>query len=161
MPAMNGVLPPVQHRHCPAPTDPDKVGALMRAIDGMEGRPVVVAAVRLAPRLFVRPGELRRMEWAEVDLAARRWVIPAGKMKMREELIVPLARQCVEILQGLYPVCGHSRYVFPSVRCNTRPISDMTVNAALRRLGFGSDEVTGHGFRAMARTLLDEVGIDT
>jgi integrase len=113
--------------------------------------------MKLAPLLFVRPGELRRAEWEEIDLDAALWSIPAEKMKTKEPHIVPLPRQAVEIFTELQELTGASRYVFPSVRSFARPISDNTVNAALRNLGYDRQTMTGHGFRAMARTILDEV----
>lgn len=108
--------------------------------------------------MFVRPGELRKAEWSEIDFGSAEWRIPAERMKMREAHIVPLSTQAVGILQELRPLTEHSRYVFPSIRTITRPMSDGTVNAALRRLGYDSDQHVGHGFRAMASTLLNEMG---
>jgi len=107
---------------------------------------------------FVRPGELRHAEWSEIDLDKAEWRIPAEKMKMREQHIVPLSRQAVAILRELHPLTGAGKYVFPSVRTSARPMSENTVNAALRRLGYAKDEMTGHGFRSMASTLLNEMG---
>ncbi|MFU8858390.1 MAG: tyrosine-type recombinase/integrase [Deferrisomatales bacterium] len=145
-------------KHHPSITDPKKVGELLRAIDGFEGTFVVRCALRLAPLVFVRPGELRRAEWAEVDLDAAEWHIPAEKMKAGGKHIVPLSRQAVAILRELHPLTGSGRYVFPSVRTGTRPMSENTVNVALRRLGYARDEMTGHGFRSIASTLLNEQG---
>jgi integrase len=130
---------------------------LLRAIDGYEGALITRCALRLAPLTFVRPGELRTAEWADVDLDAREWRIPAERMKMREGLIVPLSRQAVRVLEELKPATGRGLYLFPSVQSPRRPMSENTINGALRRLGYASDEMTGHGFRAMARTILDEV----
>lgn len=155
---LRGVLTPVKSKPHAAITDPAKMGDLLRALDGYAGQPVTAAALKLGPLLFVRPGELRRMEWAELDLDAAEWRIPAAKMKMREEHIVPLASQAVAILRDLQPLTGRSRYVFPSLRTADRPMSENTVNAALRRLGFDGDTMTGHGFRAMASTRLNELG---
>lgn len=155
--ALKGALPPRQSSHMSAMTDPNKVAGLLRAIDSYQGQYVTKCALQLAPLLFVRPGELRRMEWAEVDLDAAEWNIPAEKMKTREPHLVPLARQAVEILKGLKPLTGNGQYVFPNPRSVKRPMSDNGVLAALRRMGIGKEEMTGHGFRAMARTLLDEV----
>jgi integrase len=107
--------------------------------------------------VFVRPGELRQAEWAEIDFESAEWNIPAERMKMKEPHLVPLSSQAVAILQELQPLTGQSRYVFPSSRSFARPMSNNTINAALRHLGYGKDEMTGHGFRAMARTILDEV----
>lgn len=154
---LKGALPPAQKSHFPAITDPKEVAPLLRAIEGFQGTFVVRCALQLAPLLFVRPGELRHMEWQELDLDAEQWNIPPEKMKMKQAHIVPLPRQAAEILRQLKPLTGQGRYVFPSIRTNTRPMSDNTVNAALRRLGYTQDELTGHGFRAMARTILDEV----
>ncbi|HEX2753487.1 MAG TPA: site-specific integrase, partial [Alphaproteobacteria bacterium] len=122
-----------------------------------QGSLVTQSALRLAPLVFVRPGELRRAEWSEFDLTDKTWNIPADRMKMREAHLVPLSRQAVEILKELHPLTGRSRFVFPSARSNDRPMSDNAVLAALRRMGFSKDEMSGHGFRAMARTILDEV----
>lgn len=155
---LRGALAPVKSKPRAAITDPAKMGALLRALDGYAGQPMTAAALRLAPLLFVRPGELRRMEWAELDLDAKEWRIPAAKMKMREEHVVPLAGQAVAILRALHPLTGRGRYVFPSLRASDRPMSENTVNAALRRLGFDGNTMTGHGFRAMASTRLNELG---
>lgn len=154
---LRGALKPVVTEHLPAITDPSSVGKLMRAIELYEGFYSVVGALRLAPLVFVRPGELRAAEWAEIDLDAAEWRIPGEKMKMDADHIVPLARQAVEILRWMQPLSGHSQYVFPSIRSIKKPISDGAVNAALRIMGYAQDEVTGHGFRAMARTIMDEV----
>lgn len=143
-------------RHFAAIIDPKALGGLLRAMQGYDGTPIVRAALMLTPLLLVRPGELRRMEWAEVDLEAGLWTLPGEKMKMRAPHLVPLPAQAVAILKELEPWTGASRYVFPSERTNTRPLSENTVNAALRRLGYTKDEVTAHGFRATARTLMDE-----
>jgi len=154
---LRGALPPVQPKHMAAMTDPDKVTGLLRAIDGYQGSFVTKCALRLAPLLFVRPGELRHAEWAEIDLDAAEWNIPAEKMKTRQPHLVPLAEQAVAVLQELHPLTGTGRYVFPSARTPLRPMSNNAVLAALRRMGFQKDEMSGHGFRAMARTILDEV----
>lgn len=129
----------------------------MRAIDVYEGFYSVVGALRLAPLVFVRPVELRTAEWAEIDLEAGEWRIPGAKMKMGMDHVVPLARQSLEILRWLQPLSGHSKYVFPSMRSIKTPLSDGAVNAALRIMGYAQDAGTGHGFRAMARTIVDEV----
>jgi integrase len=115
-------------------------------------------ALKLAPLVFVRPGELRQAEWSEIGLDAVEWRIPARKMKMREPHFVPLSRQAAEILRELRPLTGSGQYVFPSIRTGQRPMSENTINGALRRLGYGNDEMTGHGFRAMASTCLNEQG---
>jgi integrase len=154
---LRGALPPVKPKHHSAITDPEKVAGLLRAIDGYQGALVTKCALRLAPLLFVRPGELRQAEWAEIDIEAAEWNIPTEKMKTRQPHLVPLASQAVEILRELYPLTGAGRYVFPSPRTSKRPMSNNGVLSALRRMGFEKDEMTGHGFRAMARTILDEV----
>lgn len=153
---LRGALPPVKQTHLAAITDPDKVGGLLRAIDDYAGSLVTKCALRLAPLVFVRPGELRNAEWAEVDLAGAEWNIPAEKMKMREPHLVPLSGQAVAILTELQALTGRSRYVFPSARSPKRPMSNNAVLSALRRMGFDKEEMSGHGFRAMARTILDE-----
>ncbi|RJQ76185.1 MAG: DUF4102 domain-containing protein [Desulfobacteraceae bacterium] len=154
---LRGALPPAKDGHFSAITSPEKVAELLRAIDGYQGGFVTKCALRLAPLLFVRPGELRHMEWVEIDLDAAEWNIPADKMKTRQPHLVPLARQAVEILRELKPLTGSGRYVFPNPRTAQRPMSDNGILAALRRMGFEKSEMTGHGFRAMARTMLDEV----
>ncbi|WP_449246910.1 tyrosine-type recombinase/integrase [Desulfarculus baarsii] len=155
---LRGAIPPSPTKHHPSITEPKAVCALLRAIDGYEGSLVVRCALRLAYLSFVRPGELRRAEWAEFDFEAAQWRIPAAKMKMREQHIVPLSRQALEALQELRPLTGDGRFVFPSERTKERPMSENTVNAALRRMGYGKGEMTGHGFRSMASTLLNEQG---
>jgi integrase len=160
-PDLRGALSPVVSKSRAAITDPAKVGDLLRSIDGYAGDFVTRCALRLAPLLFVRPGELRHAEWAELDFDAAEWRIPAGKMKMREEHIVPLPTQAVAILRELQPLTGsgaNDRFLFPSIRTRTEPMSENTVNAALRRMGFDKDTMTGHGFRAMASTRLNELG---
>lgn len=139
-------------------TEPKKIHELLRAIDDFEGTFIVKQALRLAPYVFVRPGELRRAEWEEIDFDAAAWIIPAEKMKMRRDHVIPLSRQALEILREIEPVTGHGKYVFPSVRTNARPMSENTINVALRRLGYSKDEMTGHGFRTMASTQLHETG---
>jgi integrase len=153
---LRGALKPPKVRHFPAITDPKRLGELLRAIDSFEGTPPVAIALKLAPLLFVRPGELRKMEWNEIDFKAKEWNIPATKMKMNQPHLVPLSRQAMELLKELEPLTGRWQYVFPSERSRRKPMSDNALNAALRRLGYSKDEVTTHGFRATARTLLDE-----
>jgi integrase len=138
--------------------DPVDIGALLRAIDGFDGQPTTRAALRLAPYLFVRPGELRQAEWTELDLDGAVWSLPAKKMKMRRPHRVPLARQPLAILRELREITGGGRWLFPSVRTSARPISENTLNAALRRLGYGTEEMCVHGFRGMASTRLNEMG---
>ena len=155
---IRGALTPAKHVRMATITDPKKIGELLRAIDGYEGTPVAKCALKLAPLVFVRPGELRHAEWAEIDLDKAEWRIPAEKMKMKDPHIVPLSTQAVEILNEIQPITGKGRYVFPSVRTNSRPMSENTILAALRRMGYAKEEMTGHGFRAMASTLLHEQG---
>jgi integrase len=162
-PDLRGALKPVLVKHMAAITDPKRVGELLRAIEDYKGMPVTRAALQLAPLVFVRPGELRKAEWQEFDLDAKQWRIPAARMKrtMQEKVsggdhVVPLSRQAMQVLSELQPLTGHGRYLFPSPRTGERPMSDNGVLAALRRMGFPKDEMTGHGFRAMARTLLAE-----
>lgn len=154
---LKGALVSVQTNHFAAITDPHQVAKLLVAIHGYSGHPYAAAALKLAPLVFVRPGELRSAEWCEIDLNAAEWRIPGHKMKMKNDHVVPLAIQAVEILRAVYPMSSHGKYVFPSIRTGDRCMSENTVNAALRGLGFGKDVMTGHGFRAMARTILDEV----
>lgn len=154
---LRGALAPVKQTHLAALTDPTAVAKLLRAIDGYAGGLITRCALRISPLVFVRPGELRTAEWGEFDLDKAEWNIPAAKMKMRVAHLVPLATQAVAILKEVQPLTSRSRYVFPSVRSGERPMSNNTVLAALRTMGYGTDEMTGHGFRAMARTILDEV----
>lgn len=153
---LRGALPPVKQTHLAAITDPDKVGGLLRAMDAYSGSFVTKCALRLAPLVFVRPGELRNAEWTEIDLDRAEWNIPAAKMKMREPHLVPLSTQAVAILSELHALTGRGQYVFPSARSPKRPMSNNAVLSALRRMGFVKQEMSGHGFRAMARTILDE-----
>jgi integrase len=153
---LRGALVAAKVKHHAAVLDPVALGGLLRAIDGFEGQPATQLALRLAPHVFVRPGELRQAEWAEFDLDASVWRIPSAKMKMAREHVVPLSRQASAILKEAIPLTGSGRYVFPSVRSLHRPMSENTVNAALRRLGYTTDEMTGHGFRSTASTLLNE-----
>ena len=155
---LRDALPPTKPKHMATITDPKKIGELLRAIDGYEGTPVAKCALKLAPLVFVRPGELRHAEWAEIDLDKAEWRIPAEKMKMKNPHIVPLSTQAVEILNEIQPITGEGRYVFPSIRTYSRPMSNNTVLAALRRMGYTKEEMSGHGFRAMASTVLHEQG---
>jgi integrase len=154
---LRGALAPVQVEHRAAVTDPKKLAGLLCVLDGYEGSLIVRCALRLAPLVFVRPGELRKAEWSEIDLDGAQWTIPAWRMKMRQTLTVPLSRQGVAIFRELQPVTGDGKYVFPSGRSSSRPMSDNAVLAAMRRCGIPKEEMTGHGFRATARTILDEV----
>ena len=155
---LRGALPPVKQNHFASITEPAAVGELLRAIDGFRGTFVVQCALRLAPLFFVRPGELRKAEWAHFDLDKAEWRYLASKTKT--EHLVPLASQAVAILHELHALTGHGRYVFPG-RDPQKPMSEAAVNAALRRMGYDTKtEITGHGFRAMARTILhEEIGI--
>lgn len=153
----SGALAPVTAVHHAAITNPADVARLMRAIAGYRGSTITRCALRLAPLVFVRPGELRHAEWAEIDLGAAEWNIPAGKMKMRVAHLVPLSSAAVAILRELEPLTSTARYVFPGVRDRERPMSENTIAAALRGMGFSQNEMSAHGFRAMARTILDEV----
>lgn len=155
---LRGALPPTKPKHMATITDPKKIGELLRAIDGYEGHLITRCALQLAPLVFVRPGELRQAEWAEIDLDGAEWKIPAEKMKMRTPHIVPLSRQSLGILREIEPLTGRDRYVFPSLRTAARPMSNNTILAALRRMGYAKDEMSGHGFRAMASTILHERG---
>jgi integrase len=152
---LRGALPSVKSVHFASVTDPKKVAELLRAMDGYEGTLAVSCALRLAPLVFVRPGELRQAEWADIDLDQAEWSYLVTKTDTRH--VVPLSSQAVAILQELQPVTGRGRYVFPSARSATRPMSENAVLAAMRRMGIRKEEMSGHGFRAMARTILDEV----
>lgn len=160
---LRDALSPVVVQHHAAITDPQKLGGLLRSFHDYTGLPVTCAALKLAPLVFLRPGELRQAEWAEFDLDAGLWTIPASRMKRLKQQkisgaphVVPLATQAVAILDELRPLTGRGRYVFPSPRTPERPMSENGVLSAMRRMGFGKDEMTGHGFRATARTLLVE-----
>lgn len=156
---LKDILPPEDVQHHSSVTDPKAVGGLLRAIEGFTGAFSTRCALRLAALVFVRPGELRHAEWSEFDFEAAEWRIPAGKMKMKEQHIVPLSLQAIALLREIQPLTGRGRYVFPSERGQARPMSENTVNAALRRLGYAKHEMTGHGFRSMASTLLHELGL--
>lgn len=156
--ALRGALSPVRAKHLPAITEPAAFGRLLVAIDGYEGHATTRWALQLAPLVFVRPGELRQAEWREFDFDEALWTIPAAKMKSSaQDHLVPLSAQALGILREAKLANGSARYVFPALTSGTRPMSDMTLNAALRRLGYAKDEVSVHGFRASARTMLDEV----
>jgi integrase len=155
---LRGAIAPVKHGRMATITEPKKIGELLRAVDGYEGTAVAKCALNLAPLVFVRPGELRHAEWSEIDLDKAEWRIPAEKMKMKSPHIVPLSKQAVTLLREIKPLTGQGRYVFPSIRTTERPMSENTILAALRRLGYTKDEMSGHGFRAMASTLLHEQG---
>ena len=155
--SLRGALKAAKARHHAAVTEPAKIGQLMRAIDGFNGQPVTHAALKLAPLVFVRPGELRAAEWGEIDLEATLWRIRPERMKMKAAHLVPLSSQAVAILRDLHALTGGGHHVFPGLRPN-RPMSENTINAALRALGYSGDEMTGHGFRSMAATRLNEMG---
>ena len=153
---LKGALIAPKVKHYAAIVEPPKVAELLRAIEGYEGQPAVGIALRLAPHVFVRPGELRSAEWSEFDMNAAVWTIPGEKMKMGRQHRVPLSRQSLALLGELRSVAGSSALLFPSVRAADRPISENTINAALRRLGYDKTQMTGHGLRAMASSLLNE-----
>ncbi|MDR1535786.1 MAG: tyrosine-type recombinase/integrase [Planctomycetota bacterium] len=156
---LRGALTPHKSEHHATITAPQEIGELLRAIDGYKGDFITACALKMAPLTFVRPGELRGAEWAEFDLEQAEWRIPAERMKMDDPHIVPLARQTLAIIHDLKKVTGGGKYLFPSARTDTRPMSDNTVNAALRRLGYTKEDLTGHGFRSMASTRLNEMNI--
>jgi integrase len=153
-----GALTAPTVKHFSAIIDPNEFGGLLRAIDGYQGDPSVMYALKLTPHVFQRPGELRQMEWAEVDFEKAVWTIPVAKMKMRQPHSVPLSRQAISILKAMRSLSGSGRYVFPSIRTRARPISDNTINAALRRMGYSKEQMTAHGFRTSASSLLNESG---
>jgi len=155
---LRGALTAPTVTHYGAVTDASRVGELLRAIDGYEGQGFTKLAMQIAPHVFVRPGELRHADWSEIDLDGALWIIPAEKMKMRKSHNVPLSGQAVTLFREVHAVTGPAGYVFPSIRTRTRPMSENTINAGLRRLGYASYEMTAHGFRAMASTLLNESG---
>lgn len=155
---LRGALSPTNETHHASITEPGAVGELLRTIDTYKGSIVTRCALKLAPLVFVRPGELRHAEWSEINFETKEWRIPAAKMKMRVQHIVPLSEQALAVLEEVKPLTGAGRYVFPGERTASRPMSENTVNAALRRLGYSRDELTGHGFRSMASTLLNEQG---
>jgi len=152
---LHGALPPVKGEHFASVTEPEKVADLLRAMDGYEGTLTVCCALRLAPLVFVRPGELRHAKWSDIDLDSAEWCYTVTKTDTRH--IVPLSKQAVAILRELHPLTGRGCYVFPSARSTARPMSDNAILAAMRRMGISKEEMSGHGFRAMARTILDEV----
>ncbi|KUR81211.1 integrase arm-type DNA-binding domain-containing protein [Novosphingobium sp. Fuku2-ISO-50] len=155
---LRGALTSHKAKHHAAILEPKKAGELLRAMDGYEGSPITKIALQLSALVFVRPGELRQAEWSEIDVDAAVWRIPPDKMKGRMEHVVPLSTQSLALLEQARSLTGDGRYVFPSIRTYTRPMSENTINAALRRLGYSGDEMTAHGFRAMASTLLNESG---
>jgi integrase len=156
-PDLKGALVVRKAKHFSAITEPKEVGKLILAIEEYQGTPVTQAALYLSALFFCRPGELRHMEWQEINWEESRWEIPASKMKMGEPHIVPLCRQAQTTLKELQWLTGNGRYVFPSARGGSRPLSENGVRTALRTMGYSNEDMTAHGFRAMARTLLDEV----
>jgi len=158
---IKGFLKNKKRRHYACITEPKRAGELMRAIQGFEGTYVVKSALMLTPYIFLRPGEIRHLEWKEIDFENKQIKIAAKKMKMRELHIVPLSVQTISILRDIQPLTGRGRYVFPSIRSNLRPISNNTINVTLRRLGYDKNTMTAHGFRAMASTLLHEQGFNS
>lgn len=156
--ALRGALTQYNPKHRAAILDAVTFGGLLRSIEGFEGQPATKAALKLMALLFPRPGELRFARWSEFDLAAAVWTIPAERTKMRREHRVPLPHQSIAVLEGLRPYTGHGAFVFPSVSHGDRTLSENTLNAALRRMGYGADVMTAHGFRATASTLLNESG---
>jgi integrase len=155
---LRGALPPAKGGHFATITEPKAIGELLRAIDGYSGTYTTRCALKLAPLVFVRPGELRHAEWSEIDLERAEWRIPGEKMKAGDPHIVPLSQQALAVLAELKPLTGDGRYLFPSERTGARPMSENTVLAALRRMGYATDQMSGHGFRAMASALLNEQG---
>lgn len=153
-----GALTTARVKHFPAITDPAMFGALLRAIEDYQGDPAVMLALKLTPHVFQRPGEIRQMEWTEIDFGKAVWIIPEGKMKMRQPHSVPLSQQALAILSDMHTLSGSGRYAFPSIRTRARSISDNTINAALRRMGYSKEQMTAHGFRTSASSLLNESG---
>ena len=153
-----GALIQPMAKHFAAITEPTEFGALLRAIEDYSGDPAVMHALKLTPHVFQRPGELRQMEWAEVNFDKAVWTLPPAKMKMRQPHAVPLSRQALAILKTMHGLTGNGKYVFPSVRTRARPMSENTVTAALRRMGYTKDQMTAHGFRTSASSLLNESG---
>jgi integrase len=156
---LRGALIAPRPVHRAAITSPKEAGGLLRAIEAFEGHPNTKAALQLLPHVFVRPGELRHAEWSDFDFDKALWTIPPHKTKMRRAHTIPLSRQALAILETIEHDAEYSRFLFPSLRSVDRPMSENTINAALRRMGFAQDEMTGHGFRAMAATLLNEMGL--
>ena len=155
---LRGAIPPASGKHMATITDPKEIAGLLRSIDDYRGSIVTRCALRLAPLVFVRPGELRHAEWGEISFETAEWRIPAEKMKAGVLHIVPLSRQSLDVLQEIQPLTGHGKYVFPSPRTDSRPMSNNAILSALRRMGYAKEEMSGHGFRSMASTLLNEQG---
>ena len=157
---LRGALPPVKEKHHASITDPKLIGKLLHNIDGYQGSFVTRCALQISPLVFLRPGELRKAEWIEIDLDKAEWRIPAARMKMNAVHIVPLASQTIAILREIHPLTGLGKYIFPGARTDSRPMSENAVLGALRRMGYSNEEMTGHGFRSMASTLLNEQGFN-
>ena len=157
---LRGALPPVKEKHHASITDPKLIGKLLHNIDGYQGSFVTRCALQISPLVFLRPGELRKAEWVEIDLDKAEWRIPAARMKMNAVHIVPLASQTIAILREIHPLTGLGKYIFPGARTDSRPMSENAVLGALRRMGYSNEEMTGHGFRSMASTLLNEQGFN-
>jgi integrase len=158
--SLKGTLQPTNEKHLASITDPKQLGELLRAIDAYAGSHTVRTALRLAPLVFVRPTELRAAEWSEINLSIQEWLIPAHRMKMRVPHIVPLSTQAVALLRDIQPATGNGKYVFPSPRSRSRPLSNVALLAALRRMGYEQGTLTVHGFRSTASTLLNEQGFN-
>jgi integrase len=157
---LRGALSPVRAQKMAALTDPHQVAALIRAMRGYEGDFITRIALQFSALSFARPGEIRHAEWSEINWIKKQWTIPADKMKMKQAHIVPLTTQALSLLRELYPLTGKGRYIFPSLRSRERPMSNNTILAALRRMGFAKEEMTAHGFRSTASTILHEHGFD-
>ncbi|PMQ03716.1 Prophage CP4-57 integrase [Dyella sp. AD56] len=156
--SLRGLFTTPKPTHRAAITDPLKIGELLRSFEEFSGQFTTQCALKLAPLVFVRPGELRKAEWSEFDLENAIWRIPGERMKMKAPHVVPLSTQAIDVLRELVPLTGNGRFVFPGVRTTSRPMSENTINVALRRLGYGKEEMTGHGFRSMAASRLNEMG---
>ncbi len=155
---LRGAIPPASGKHMATMTDPKEIAGLLSSIDDYRGSIVTRCALQLAPLVFVRPGELRHAEWSEFNFDTAEWRIPPEKMKAGVLHIVPLSKQALDVLREIQPLTGHGRYVFPNPRTGSRPMSSNAILSALRRMGFAKDEMSGHGFRSMASTLLNEQG---
>lgn len=158
---LKGAIPPANGKHLGAITEPKAIGQLMRNIEDYAGSQVIRHALRLAPLVFVRPGELRQAKWSEFDLENGSWLIPAERMKGRRPHVVPLSTQAQAVIQSLRPLTSDSDWVFPTPQSKTRCISDMALLSAIRRMGYEKEEMTAHGFRAMASTNLEQMGFDS
>lgn len=158
--ALRGVIPPLPKRHHASITDPRQLGQLLRDIEGYQGTHVVRCAFKLSPLVFLRPGELRKGEWAEIDFDRAMWRIPAKRMKMKKDHLIPLSHQAIGVLREIWPLTNDGVYIFPGAVSRTRPMSENALRAALRRMGYTNDDMTPHGFRSSASTMLNEHGWD-